>query len=166
MDKQSLEPLPTTMTATVFQPAITKRTSNTPTLFPKRRHLPYTATKKELWVAEIADIPSYSCSPWDFYEPFLYIASQHSLVLCNEGSEIRAINAFDTASVGEQGNRLPQIRYPNFVKIYEEYVYEDKICVISEHVGLSIADLLQHSIIPREAEIAFIISQVSQPDSI
>ncbi|KAH6698089.1 hypothetical protein BKA61DRAFT_622623 [Leptodontidium sp. MPI-SDFR-AT-0119] len=70
---------------------------------------------------------------------------------------------FDVAS-GDQGGRpLFQVQHPNFVDIYEIYVFEDVASVFTEYIGFSIEDLLLRSIYPTEREIAYIISQLIHP---
>jgi hypothetical protein len=117
--------------------------------------------RKEFWMARTRKIPSFICNPWDFYEPFLKLGSNYSLVLCNNGTQIRVLGTFG-ASPDAQAYCFPEIQHPNFINIYERYLFEDKIFVLTEYAGFSIDDLLLHSIYPTEREIAYIVSQVSQ----
>lgn len=140
-----------------------KRPSASTSLLPT--HPPPKATRKEFWMARLRDIPSFKCDPWEFYEPFLKLGSGLTLVLCNNGTEIRVMKIFDIAS-GDQGGRpLLQVQHPNFVDIHEIYVFEDVASVFTEYIGFSIEDLLLRSIYPTEREIAYIISQVSHISS-
>jgi len=52
---------------------------------------------------------------------------------------------------------FPEIQYPNFVDIHECYLFGDKTFIFTEYIGLSIEDLLFHSIYLTEREIAYII---------
>lgn len=108
------------------------------------------------------EIPSFRCNPWDFYELFLKLGSGLSLVLCNNGTEIRVMRTFRVASRSDEVYYFPEIQHPNFVNICECYLFEDEISALAEYVGFSIEDLLIHSIYPIEQEIAYIISQVSR----
>ncbi len=87
--------------------------------------------------------------------------SNHFLVVCNDGKDVRIMRVFDAAPQGEGCFPLLEIQHPNFVDICEGYIFEDKIFAILEYVGFSVEDLLQYSIYPTEREIAYIISQVS-----
>ena len=57
---------------------------------------------------------------------------------------------------------FPGIQYSNFVNIHECYLFEDEIFIFTEYIGLSIEDLLLHSIYLIEREIVYIISQVNR----
>lgn len=125
--------------------------------------------QSEFWSAGRRKISSYVCSPWDFYEPFLNLSSRTSLVLCNDRSTLRVIqscgaNQRDGASTDESldGLSLLEIRHKNFVNIYEQYLSNEEIFAVAEHVGFSLEDLLQKSICFSETEISYIISQVRQ----
>lgn len=63
---------------------------------------------------------------------------------------------------GKEPFPLLEIQHPNFVDLYEAYLFRGEIFAIVEYVGFSVADLLQHSIYPSECEIAYIISKVSR----
>lgn len=65
-------------------------------------------------------------------------------------------------SEGEEPFPLLEIQLPSFVDIYEGYLFKNEIFAIFEHVGFSIADLLQHPIYPSEREIVYITSQVGR----
>jgi hypothetical protein len=119
----------------------------------------------------LREFPAFICNPWDFYEPFPKRGSGISLVLCNDGTEVRIIRIFGHArkaqpkgeeSEGEEPFPLLEIQHPNFVDIYEAYLFKNEIFAIFEHVGFSIADLLQRSIYLSEREIAYITSQVNR----
>lgn len=49
--------------------------------------------QSKFWSAGRKKIPSYACSPWDYYEPFLNLSSRTSLVLCNDKSTLRVIQS-------------------------------------------------------------------------
>jgi hypothetical protein len=117
------------------------------------------------WAVGSREIPSYSCSPWDFYEPFVDCSSDVSLVLCNERTEVRMITTYHMASNGRNFS-IPQLYHPNFTDLYELYYHKDQMFVISEYLDFSLGDLLKHSIWPTETEIACIISQVRRTDII
>ena len=70
------------------------------------------------------------------------------------------MRTFGVASEGDDFFPLLEIQHPNFVDICEAYLFESDIFVIVDYVGFSIEDLLQHSILPTEREIAYIMSQV------
>ena len=123
--------------------------------------------KKDFWVARPKSIPSYNDSPWKYYERFVELGPNNSLVLCNDGREVRTLKIFDSAaSLGHMPNgkapfSLFGIQHPNFVDIKEAYLFKDEIFAIVEYVGFSVHHLLRHSISLTEREIAYIISQVS-----
>lgn len=112
---------------------------------------------KAFWVAGKRDVPSYSYSPWDFYELFVECSSDISLVLCNERTDVRMITTYSIASNG-RGFSLPQIYHPNFTDIYKLFYTKDQVFVISEYLDFLLEDLLKHSIWTIETEIAYIIS--------
>lgn len=107
-------------------------------------------------------IPSFVCSPWDFYKTFLKLSPCLSLVLCDNETEVRTMRVFGiTPSDSDMDFPILEIKHPNFVDIHETYVFRNDIFVIHEYVGFSIADLIRQCIYPTEHEIAYIISQVS-----
>lgn len=114
--------------------------------------------QSEVWSAGRKKIPSYVCSPWDFYEPFLNLSSRTSLVLCNDRSTLRVIQSCGYLD----GLSLLEIQHKNFVNIYELYLFNEEIFAVTEHVGFSLEDLLQKSICFSETEISYIIGQVRQ----
>ena len=130
--------------------------------------------RNEFWTARIRKIPSFRYNPWDFYEPFLKLGLYLSLVLCNNETEIRVMRIFDNVREDEQECEpenismskkpfpLLGLQHPNFVNIYECYLFKDEIFVFTEYIGFSVSDLLFHSIYLPEREIAYIISQVSR----
>ena len=66
------------------------RRSHSPLLFPEQPH-PSSRTERDFWSAGERDIPSFVCSPWDFYEKFIELHTGAILVLCNDRSTVRAI---------------------------------------------------------------------------
>ena len=140
----------------IQSPVVGKRGSPCPLLFPKQSH-PLSRTDRVFWSAGKTDIPSFACSPWDFYEKFCKLRSGSILVLCNDKSAVRVLKSLDVLSLDEH---VP-IRHQNFVDICESYLYERQVLAITEFVGYSLEDNLQCGIRPSEPEIAYIISQVS-----
>ncbi|OBT41556.1 hypothetical protein VE00_09137 [Pseudogymnoascus sp. WSF 3629] len=139
----------------IQSPVVGKRSSPCPLLFPKQSH-PLSRTDRVFWSTGKTDIPSFACSPWDFYEKFCKLRSGSILVLCNDKSAVRVLKPLDVLSADEH---VP-IRHQNFVDICESYLYERQVLAITEFVGYSLEDNLQCGICPSEPEIAYIISQV------
>ncbi len=158
-------------------------------LFPERSH-PSLRTGRELWSAGERVIPSFDCSPWDFYEKLIELHTGGSLVLCDDRSPVRVIRVFQKVKSGRTSpidthaegtvcsspadsvrsvSSPPEppsfcllpIRHQNFVGICEEYIFNHQIFAITEYVGFSLETLLQRGIRPMEPEIAYIISQAS-----
>lgn len=127
----------------------------------KHSHPATKVAKKEFWIARRREVPKFACNPWDFYEKLLEFNSNHFLVLCNDGKNIRIMRIFNRASQGTMCFPLLEIQHPNFADICEAFLFEDAIFAVVEYVGFSVEDLLQHSIYPTEREIAYIVSQVS-----
>jgi hypothetical protein len=125
--------------------------------------LPLRRVQQGFWTAGVKEIPCFSCSPWDFYEPFLDIGAL-GLVACNKRSTVRALKVFSTASWVRSATFIPllQILHQNFVDVYEVYYFEREVFVITEHVGLSLEHLLQKSVCLSEPDIAYIIGEVSR----
>ncbi len=145
--------------------------AGTQSIIPKKRrslswsvNRPCPISSLRFWVAGKRAIPSYDCSPWDFYEPFVIFKSGLRLVQCNGGTNIQVMTAYNlihNSSVSSSDiSRIPEIQHPNFIDIYEVYYFEDQGFLISEYVDFSLDDLLQCSVYPTELEIACIISQV------
>jgi hypothetical protein len=63
-------------------------------LFPEQPH-PSLRTEREFWSVGERAIPSFICSPWDFYENFIELHKWEFLVLCNDRSTVRLIKHFD-----------------------------------------------------------------------
>ena len=118
------------------------------------------APQKEFWVAAMRKVPTYCGNPWDFYEPFITLKPHLSLVVCNDGLEVRTMRTFGAAACERNADfPLLEIQHPNFIDVYETYLFKNDVAVIVEYVGFSIDDLLQRSIYPTECEIAYIMSQ-------
>jgi hypothetical protein len=147
---------------------VRKRRSPSLLLFPEQPN-PSLRTEREFWSAGEKDIPSFVCSPWDFYEPFLELRSGTTLVLYNDRSAVRVVQRFRLLSPGESALEsanltyfpLLQVRHQNFVDICGSYQFEGQVFAITEYVGFSLEDLVQSSLHPSEPEIAYIICQVS-----
>lgn len=153
-----------------------KRHSPSPLFFPEQPH-PSLRTERDFWSAGERVIPSFVCSPWDFYEKFIELHTGAFLVLCSDRSTVRVIQQFDAlsdehevesadSSVGSVSSAkftyfpLLSIRHQNFVDICESYLFERQVFAITEYVGFSLKDLLEHGIRPSESEIAYVVSQV------
>lgn len=177
-------------TSEIMLSHVGKRRSHSPLLFPEQPH-PSSRTERDFWSAGERDIPSFVCSPWDFYEKFIELHTGAILVLCNDRSTVRAIQQFDevksartspmdtqadvtvcsssadcsvrSVSSSAQFTYFPllSIRHRNFVDICESYLFDGQVFAITEYVGFSLETLLQRGIRPSEPEIAYIISQAS-----
>lgn len=55
---------------------------------------------------------------------------------------------------------LSSIQYPNIAKLYDVYLYDNKIFVASEYLELSLAELNYHSFLFKEWEIATVTNEV------
>jgi hypothetical protein len=122
---------------------------------------PPRAIRKEFWTSGIQEGPIYKCSPWKFYEPFLKIGTEDTLVLCNDRTEIRVLRSY--SKMADHITPFRQIRHVNSVHIYELYSFEDKTYGVLEYMDLSLTDLLSYVNYLTEPEIAYIIGQVSTP---
>lgn len=114
----------------------------------------------KFWIAGRKEIPTFKSDPWEFYEHFLPDGPYPYLVLCNDGTEIRTMKIFDFPPDVEGDILLQGVQHPNLVDICEAFLFRIKLSVILEYRGFSVEDLLQHSLLPTEREIAHIISQV------
>ena len=69
---------------------------------------------------------------------------------------------FDVASDRESDREasfpLVGIQHTNFVDVCEAYLFRNEAFLILEYVGFSVEDLLQHSLLPTEREIAYIMN--------
>ena len=81
-------------TSEIMLSHVGKRRSHSPLLFPEQPH-PSSRTERDFWSAGERDIPSFVCSPWDFYEKFIELHTGAILVLCNDRSTVRAIQQFN-----------------------------------------------------------------------
>ena len=107
---------------------------------------------------------TFTSNPWDFYTPFLKCGPSTCLVLCRDNKEVRTMRTFGIPSRRSQvGYSLFRIQHSSFIDIYEAYNFRGEIFAIVQYVGFSIEDLLQHSIYPSEAEMAYIVGQVHVP---
>ena len=118
--------------------------------------------KKEFWTAQMRKIPSFTCNPWEYYDPLLVLGSGIWLVLCNDETEVRVMKTYGVASPDDEAYCFPEIQHPNFVNIYERYLFQKTIFAITEYVGFSLDNLLLKSIYLTEREIAYIVSRVSR----
>ncbi|PVH68541.1 hypothetical protein DL98DRAFT_630505 [Cadophora sp. DSE1049] len=121
-----------TETPTTSVPMTKKRPYASTTL--PAGHPPLKFTCKDFWTARLREIPLFECNPWDFYEPFLKLGSGLTLVLCNNSTEVRVMRIFGIASRDQGGRPLLQVQHPNFIDIYEGYLYEDEAFVFIEYL--------------------------------
>jgi hypothetical protein len=56
---------------------------------------------------------------------------------------------------------LLRILHQSFVDVHEIYFFDREVFVITEHVGLSLEDMLENSVCLSEPDIAYIIGKVS-----
>jgi hypothetical protein len=113
-----------------------------------------------LWTAGLKEIPYFTTSPWNFYEPFLDLGAL-CLVACNNRSTVRALKVFSSTSWDATFTPLLRILHQSFVDVHEIYFFDREVFVITEHVGLSLEDMLENSVCLSEPDIAYIIGKVS-----
>jgi hypothetical protein len=135
MSERTLETAPADTLATPPTPTMRKRRCTSISLYPT--HPAPRVARKEFWTARMREIPSFRCNPWDFYEPFLKLGSGLSLVLCNNGTGIRAMRTFGVVSHDEEVYCFPEIQHPNFVNIYERYLSAAPLLLRRPRAGLS-----------------------------
>jgi len=56
---------------------------------------------------------------------------------------------------------LAQVQYPNIADIFDVYFHDGKLCIIGEHLDVSLFDLKFKRLVPEEWEIATIIVEVT-----
>lgn len=71
-----------------------------------------------------------------------------------------SIRAFQSSGGIGLLQTLSNIQHPNIAKLYEVYLFRDKIFVASEHLSLSLAELNLPSFPFDEWEIATVITEV------
>jgi hypothetical protein len=131
--------------------------------------------EEAFWTAGRRKIPWRVASPWDVYEQLLELGSSTWIVLCDDRSTVRVIESFNNVDEDEVPNHFPhvsdegnphfpilEIWHPNFVDINIIYLYREEVFAITELVGPSLKDLLQTAIEFSEAEIAYVVNEVSQ----
>jgi hypothetical protein len=60
---------------------------------------------------------------------------------------------------------LAQVQHPNIADIFDVYFHDSKLCIIGEHLDVSLFDLEFKRLVPEEWEIATIIAEVTDPPS-
>ena len=58
---------------------------------------------------------------------------------------------------------LAQVQHPNIADILDVYVHGGKLCIVGEHLDVSLFDLELKRLAPEEWEIATIIAEVTSP---
>lgn len=56
---------------------------------------------------------------------------------------------------------LAQVQHPNIADILDVYFHDGKLCIIGEHLDVSLFDLEFKRLVPEEWEIATIIAEVT-----
>ena len=56
---------------------------------------------------------------------------------------------------------MAQVEHPNIAEILDVYFHEGRLCVVSEHLAVSLLDLGFKKLPPEEWEVATIIAEVS-----
>jgi hypothetical protein len=70
------------------------------------------------------------------------------------------IRAFQSSGGVTVLQALSSIQHPNIAKLYDVYLYDDRIFVVSEYLELSLAELNYHSFPFEEWEIATVTNEV------
>lgn len=60
---------------------------------------------------------------------------------------------------------LAQVQHPNIADILDVYFHDGKLCIVGEHLDVSLFDLEFKRLVPEEWEIATIIAKVTDPPS-
>ena len=60
---------------------------------------------------------------------------------------------------------LAQVQHPNIADILDVYFHDGKLCIVGEHLDVSLFDLEFKRLVPEEWEIATIIAEVTDPPS-
>ena len=71
-----------------------------------------------------------------------------------------SIRAFQTSGGVKILQDLSIIQHPNIAKLYDVYLYDDKVFIASEYLELSLAELDFHSFPFEEWEIATVANEV------
>jgi hypothetical protein len=69
-------------------------------LYVKHPHPAIKVAKKELWIAGQREVPKHACDTGNFDEKLHEFHSDHFLVLCSDGKDVRIMRVFDTVSEG------------------------------------------------------------------
>jgi hypothetical protein len=143
-----------------------KRRSESP-YRPDHPHQQPQCLQESFWTSAIRNLPVYHCSPWNFHVQFLKLEpwKEMQLVLCNKGTEIRAIREAPLATGNGTGPIISEIQHQNFIDLYGLYCFGDRGYLVLEYVPFSLKEILQNQIYPTELEIAYIIGQVNRPSS-
>jgi hypothetical protein len=60
---------------------------------------------------------------------------------------------------------LAQVQHPNIADIFDVYFHDGKLCIVGEHLDVSLFDLEFKRLVPEEWEIATVIAEVTDPPS-
>jgi hypothetical protein len=71
---------------------------------------PLRIVQQGFWTAGFKEVPHFTCSPWDFYEPFLNFGTLMSLVACNGRSTVRAVKVFCAESWEKSATCIPLLQ--------------------------------------------------------
>jgi hypothetical protein len=56
---------------------------------------------------------------------------------------------------------LAQVQHPNIADILDVYFHDGKLCIVGEHLDVSLLDLEFNRLAPEEWEIATIVAEVT-----
>jgi hypothetical protein len=84
------------------------------------------------------------------------------ILACHRRAYFRkaSIRAFQTSGEVKILQDLSSIQHPNIAKLYDIYLYNDKVFIASEYLELSLAELDFHSFSFEEWEIATVANKV------
>ena len=108
--------------------------------------------------------------PWDDYaspgserDDIVLISTATTPVLvCHRRAYFRmaSIRAFQTSGGVNILQDLSSIQHPNIASLYDVYLYDDKVFIVSEYLEFSLAELDFHSFPFEEWEIATVANEV------
>ena len=102
-------------------------------------------------------------SPKDDYAFVQELRSNQGTLVCHRKNRLHlaVIRESFSPTPLQMLEALAQVQHPNIADILDVYSHDGKLCIVSEHLDVSLLDLEFKRLVPEEWEIATIIAEVT-----
>ncbi|KAF8852950.1 hypothetical protein BDZ45DRAFT_762790 [Acephala macrosclerotiorum] len=101
-------------------------------------------------------------NPKDDYTFVQELRSNQGTLVCHRKNRLHVAVIRESFSLAplQMLEELAQVQHPNIADILDVYFHDGKLCIVGEHLDVSLFDLEFKRLVPEEWEIATIIAEV------